>query len=130
MRGGREQLFFIFSLLFSWIGGISMLNYVDLFSESINQGQLCAKKIGMRCHFIGPKKLSNSRAQPSPTCPRNGYACIQNIMPGGLSYAPYRSLSISKLFCMNGGRAGGKLCYEFITHRFPLPLPKRCVMNS
>jgi|LakMenEpi03Aug12_release.lakeMendotaPanAssembly.Ray.scaffolds.fasta_scaffold500619_1 hypothetical protein len=26
----------------------------------------------------GPKKLSISRAQPSPTCPRNGYARIEN----------------------------------------------------
>ncbi len=44
--------------------------------------------------FLGPKwhspigsmpfhraqQISNSRAQPPPTCPRNGYACIQNIM--------------------------------------------------
>jgi hypothetical protein len=30
----------------------------------------------------GPKKLSNSRAQPPTTCPRNGYARIQNIMHG------------------------------------------------
>ncbi len=30
----------------------------------------------------GQKKLSNSRAQPPPTCPRNGYARIQNIMHG------------------------------------------------
>jgi hypothetical protein len=27
-------------------------------------------------HFTGPKKLSNSRAQPDPTCPRYGYAVI------------------------------------------------------
>ncbi len=30
------------------------------------------------------KKLSNSRAQPPPTSPRNGYARIQNIMHGAV----------------------------------------------
>ncbi len=34
--------------------------------------------------FNGPKKLSNSRAQPPSTCPRNGYASIQNIMHGAV----------------------------------------------
>ncbi len=29
---------------------------------------------------FGAKKLENSRAQPPPTSPSNGYACIQNIM--------------------------------------------------
>ncbi len=29
---------------------------------------------------LGPKKLENFRAQPPPTSPSNGYACIQNIM--------------------------------------------------
>ena len=33
-----------------------------------------------RCHFTGPKKLDNSRAQPPPTSPRNVYARIENIM--------------------------------------------------
>jgi hypothetical protein len=37
-----------------------------------------------QCHFTGPKKLLNSRAQPPPTCPRNGYAHIQNIMHGAV----------------------------------------------
>jgi hypothetical protein len=37
-----------------------------------------------RCHFTGPKKLENSRAQPLPTSPRNGYARIQNIMHGAV----------------------------------------------
>ncbi len=31
-------------------------------------------------YHLGPKKLENSRAQPPPTCPSNGYARIQNIM--------------------------------------------------
>jgi hypothetical protein len=35
-----------------------------------------------RCHFTGPQKASNSRAQPSPTCPHNGSALIQNISTG------------------------------------------------
>ncbi len=30
--------------------------------------------------FHRPKKLENSRAQPPPSSPRNGYARIQNIM--------------------------------------------------
>jgi hypothetical protein len=34
-------------------------------------------RLSARCHFTGPKKLSNSRAQPPPTCPYNGYARIQ-----------------------------------------------------
>ncbi len=33
-----------------------------------------------RCHFTGPKKLGNSRAQPPPTSPRNVYPRLQNIM--------------------------------------------------
>ncbi len=40
--------------------------------------------LSARCHFTGPKKLSNSRAQPPPTCPSNGYALIQNIMHGAV----------------------------------------------
>jgi hypothetical protein len=32
----------------------------------------------------GPKKLENSRAQPPPTSPHNGYARIQNIMHGAV----------------------------------------------
>jgi hypothetical protein len=37
-------------------------------------------RLSARCHFTGPKKLSNSRAQPPPTFPRNGSARIQNMM--------------------------------------------------
>ncbi len=29
---------------------------------------------------VGPKKLENSRAQPPPTSPSNGYARVQNIL--------------------------------------------------
>jgi len=36
------------------------------------------------CHFTGPKKLENSRAQSPPTSPRDGYARIQNIMQGAV----------------------------------------------
>ncbi len=31
---------------------------------------------------LGPKKLKNSRAQPPPTSPSNGYACIQTLCTG------------------------------------------------
>jgi hypothetical protein len=41
-------------------------------------------RLSAQCHFTGPKKLSNSRAQPPPTSPRNGYARIQNIMHGAV----------------------------------------------
>jgi len=41
-------------------------------------------RLSARCHFTGPKKLENSRAQPPPTSPRNGYARIQNIMHGAV----------------------------------------------
>ncbi len=41
-------------------------------------------RLSARCHFTGPKNLSNSRAQPPPTCPRNGYARIQNIKHGAV----------------------------------------------
>jgi hypothetical protein len=34
--------------------------------------------------FHGAQKLGNSRAQSPPTSPRNGYACIQNIMHGAV----------------------------------------------
>ncbi len=37
-------------------------------------------RLSASCHFTGPKKLENSRAQSSPTSPRIGYARIQNIM--------------------------------------------------
>ncbi len=40
--------------------------------------------LSARCYFTGPKKLSISRAQPPPTCPRNGFAHIQNIMHGAV----------------------------------------------
>jgi hypothetical protein len=36
-------------------------------------------RLSARCHFTGPKKLSISRAQPPPTCPRNVSARIKNI---------------------------------------------------
>jgi hypothetical protein len=39
-------------------------------------------RLTARCHFTGPKKVSISRAQPSPTCPRIGYARIKNITYG------------------------------------------------
>ncbi len=41
-------------------------------------------RLSARCHFTGSKKLENFRAQPPPTSPRNGYACIQNIMHGAV----------------------------------------------
>ncbi len=41
-------------------------------------------RLSARSHFTGPKKLRNSRAQPSPTSPRHGYAHIQNIMHGAV----------------------------------------------
>ncbi len=37
-------------------------------------------RLTARCYFTGLKKLSS--AQPPPTCPRKGYARIQNIMHG------------------------------------------------
>ena len=40
--------------------------------------------LSARCHFTGPKKLSISRAQPSPTCPRNVSARIKNITHGAI----------------------------------------------
>ncbi len=40
--------------------------------------------LSARCRFTGPKKLLNSRAQPPPTFPRNGYVRIQNIMHGAV----------------------------------------------
>ncbi len=38
--------------------------------------------LSAHCHFTGPKKLSNSSAQPPPTCPRNGYARIKTFCTG------------------------------------------------
>ena len=35
-------------------------------------------RLSARCHFTGPKKLSNSRAQPPPNSPRNGYALVMS----------------------------------------------------
>jgi hypothetical protein len=36
------------------------------------------------CHVAGPKKVSISRAQHPPTCPRNGFACIKSITYGAI----------------------------------------------
>ncbi len=36
-------------------------------------------RLSARCHFTGTKKVSISRAQPTPTCPRNGYCPHQII---------------------------------------------------
>ncbi len=34
----------------------------------------------LKCHFTGPKKVSNSRAQPHPTCHRNVLARIKGLI--------------------------------------------------
>ncbi len=39
-------------------------------------------RLTARCHFTGPIKVSISRAQPPPTCPCNGDACIKSITNG------------------------------------------------
>jgi hypothetical protein len=41
-------------------------------------------RLTARCHFTGPKKVSISRAQPPPACPRNGSARIKNITYGAV----------------------------------------------
>ncbi len=41
-------------------------------------------RLSARCHFTGPKKLSISRAQPPPTCPRNVSARIKKIVHGAV----------------------------------------------
>jgi hypothetical protein len=43
-------------------------------------------RITAQCYFTWPKKVSFSRAQPSPTCPRNGFDLIKAIHTG-----PYKS---------------------------------------
>ncbi len=50
----------------------------------ISQGPKNWTRLSARSHFTGPKKLGNSRAQPPPTSPRNGYARIYNIMHGAV----------------------------------------------
>ncbi len=42
-------------------------------------------RLTARCHFTGPKIFLISRAQPPPTCPRNGVAHIKSIT------RPYKS---------------------------------------
>ncbi len=69
------------------------------------------------CHFTGPKnsripgpnplplatqKLSNSRAQSPTTCPRNGYAHIQNIMHEAVEI---KGAKIVITFLLSGSRA-------------------------
>jgi hypothetical protein len=45
-------------------------------------GPQMALALSARCHFTGPEKLSISRAQPYPACPRNVSARIKNITHG------------------------------------------------
>ncbi len=44
-------------------------------------------RLSAQCHFTGPKKLPNSRAQHPTPCPCNGYAHIQNIIHGCINDA-------------------------------------------
>ncbi len=39
-------------------------------------------RLTARCNFAGPKKVLISRAQPPPTCPRNGDSLIKSITYG------------------------------------------------
>jgi hypothetical protein len=41
-------------------------------------GKWNGTRLSAQCNSTGPIKLSISRAQPSPTCPRNGSARIEN----------------------------------------------------
>ncbi len=49
-----------------------------------------------RCNFTGHKKVSISRVQPPPTCPRNGFARIKSTSYGAIwmigPYSYYTSL--------------------------------------
>jgi hypothetical protein len=54
-----------------------------------------------RCYFTGPKKLSNSRARPSPTCPSNGYARINHrCINSYCTLPPFSSTSPHFSFCL------------------------------
>jgi len=59
------------------IGGVGPWNSRDFWAPN-------GTRLWARCHFTGPKKLLNLMAQPLPTCPRYGYARIQNIMHGAV----------------------------------------------
>jgi len=48
-----------------------------------------------RCHFTGPKKVSISRAQPPPTCPRNGCCPHQKYnVRGRINQCPLIALTL------------------------------------
>ncbi len=55
---------------------ISSLHIITIYAPMIYSAN--GTRLTARCHFTGLKKLSNSRAQPPPTCPRNGAARIHN----------------------------------------------------
>ncbi len=71
-------------------------------------------RLKARCHFAGPKKVSISRNQPSPTCPRNGFASTKSITYSG--HINHRSISTGELLFtksdvkdhrgLNAGREG------------------------
>ncbi len=53
-----------------------------------------------------------------------------NLWTGGTSYAPYRSLSISKLFCKDGGGGGGKGVEGFVMNSQPTSGPKKVSISG
>jgi hypothetical protein len=57
---------------------------------------------------LGPRKGYMFRAQPPPTCPRNGSALIKNITHGAvIMYMSLRPISPTSYFRIVEGRGGG-----------------------
>ncbi len=73
------------------------------------------------CH-LGPKKGEISRAQPPPTCPSNGFACIKNI-----TYRAVKQSEIHRLLCTWAfrahssalGESEGAQCSKFLLPHCP-----------
>ncbi len=79
----ENQIFLIYKeILNGAVAKSYMTNGLLIYGFMHRRRILCTLQLSARCHFTGPKNISNSKAQTPPTCPRNGYARIQNIMHG------------------------------------------------
>jgi hypothetical protein len=70
---------------------ITRASEMGLSPENLNFfGLTWQARLTARCNFTGHKKVSISRVQPPPTCPRNGFARIKSITYGGrINHKPY-----------------------------------------
>jgi hypothetical protein len=67
-------------------------------------------RLSARCHFTGPKELSISRAQPPPTCPRNGCCPHQKQYAWGRLNHRYINSFYKTYLLSRFSDSGGQCC--------------------